>query len=306
MYLVEDFAECGALLPEDEVTEPLEEELCRAFLRDTLQGLKYLHFQRIVHRDIKPSNILISVALSDTGVPSAMLGDLGSAGFIGAADSDDRAELTVLKGSEGTPGYMAPEVLGVVQPDAWAGYEYRGFEADMFSLGATLYQMAYGALPHMPPSGKQMDFFKVKKNAPPFPMESYRNPHLRHLCARLMAVLPQDRLTLEEVRSSPPLARLLRSLAPAPSSHLTLSPPLSFATPAVALTFRAGHEARVCHPRGVGPDGSRGIRAGRRGWRGGRGPRLDARAPREQRPQQRPQQRARLDAAVCRAEANRG
>lgn len=84
------------------------------------------------------------------------------------------------------------------------------FTADMFSLGATLYQMAYGALPHMPPSGKQMDFFKVKKNAPPFPIESYRNPHLRHLCARLMAVLPQDRLTLEEVRLRvPPSRRLL-------------------------------------------------------------------------------------------------
>ena len=270
MYLVEDFAECGALLPEDEVTEPLEEELCRAFIRDTLQGLKYLHFQQIVHRDIKPSNILISVALSGTEVPTAMLGDLGSAGII-SADIDGCSPLDVLAGSEGTPAYMAPEVLGVIQPEMWEGYEYQGFEADMFSLGATLYQMAYGALPHMPESGSQMDFFREKKKEAPFPTKAYQNPHLRHLCARLMAVLPSERLTLDEVRRRFSLSRFVGS-SPPPSATLPISTTrgnLFFPTSRVCLPPppSSGNEARICDVGRIGSNGGGGVCArGRIGW----------------------------------------
>jgi hypothetical protein len=95
---------------------PLDTRL--KYIADLCDGLSHAHERGIVHRDVKPSNVLI-----DDG--SARLVDFGIARELGGATVTSVA---------GSPNYFAPEQL------AGKG-DHR---ADLFSLGATLYELLTG------------------------------------------------------------------------------------------------------------------------------------------------------------------
>jgi len=100
-------------------------------------ALHYAHSNGVVHRDIKPSNIMYDPA-SDT----VKVTDFGIAHV---ADSSGTKTGMVL----GTPGYMSPEQL--------AGKQIEG-RSDLFSLGATFYQLVAGHLPFEGDSLPQLVF----------------------------------------------------------------------------------------------------------------------------------------------------
>jgi mitogen-activated protein kinase kinase len=93
-----------------------------------LEGLTYLYdVHRIIHRDIKPSNILCnsqgSIKLSDFGVSGELINSLANT-FVG------------------TSVYMSPERI--------QGAEYT-VKSDIWSLGITLIELAYGRPPFSEP-----------------------------------------------------------------------------------------------------------------------------------------------------------
>ena len=95
-------------------------------------ALDYAHSVGIVHRDIKPSNVFL---VDDP--PRAMLVDFGVA-------SAEDARLTRTGAIIGTPAYMAPEqARGDAEVDA---------RADIYGLGATLFEMIAGRPPHLGPT----------------------------------------------------------------------------------------------------------------------------------------------------------
>ena len=92
------------------------------------QALHYAHLRNVVHRDVKPDNIL---ALPDG---RAKLTDFGL-----AKDYNNDQDLTRHTSALGTPNFMAPEQFG--------GAKTADVKCDVYSLGATLYNIVTGRLP---------------------------------------------------------------------------------------------------------------------------------------------------------------
>jgi tetratricopeptide (TPR) repeat protein len=114
---LDTWIEPGRLLPVREVLE-----ICA----QVAEALDYAHRRKVVHRDIKPGNIIY-----DRDAGTAKVSDFGVASLLD--DSKTRTG-TVL----GSPSYMSPEQV--------MGRKLDG-RSDLFSLGATLYQLLTGRLP---------------------------------------------------------------------------------------------------------------------------------------------------------------
>jgi CHASE2 domain-containing sensor protein len=95
------------------------------------EGLDYAHKHRVVHRDIKPANIMY-----DRSSGRVKITDFGIAAL---TDMSKTKTGTIL----GSPLYMSPEQV--------SGNKLDG-RSDLYSLGATLYQLLRGELPFEAPS----------------------------------------------------------------------------------------------------------------------------------------------------------
>ncbi|MBI3098713.1 MAG: protein kinase [Planctomycetes bacterium] len=102
---------------------------CARLIAEVADGLDYAHQKGIVHRDIKPDNIMVTPA------GRALITDFGL-----AKDSLD-ATLTASGTVLGTPMYMSPE-------QATASKDEIGPRSDIYSLGATLYELVTGEAPY--------------------------------------------------------------------------------------------------------------------------------------------------------------
>ncbi|WP_342742552.1 protein kinase domain-containing protein [Stigmatella erecta] len=100
-------------------------------LRDVAEGVHAAHRAGLIHRDLKPSNILIERAEDGALKPYVM--DFGLA-------RDWHEEHTATGAVLGTPHYMAPEQ---------ARGEAMDLRVDIYSLGATLYQVLAGVPPFL-------------------------------------------------------------------------------------------------------------------------------------------------------------
>ena len=113
---------------------PLAERRAVYITRQVADALAHSNTFGVLHRDIKPDNILVHpddfVKVSDFGLSRFMSGD--------------DTMLTLPGTAVGTPYYMSPEqARGEVDLD---------IRADLYSLGATLYEMLVGDPPHTGPS----------------------------------------------------------------------------------------------------------------------------------------------------------
>ncbi len=139
-----------------------------------VQALKEAKERGVIHRDIKPGNMILSssgrVKITDFGLSKTEKGGL---------------QITGARHITGTPYYIAPEQ---------ARGETTDFRADIYSLGATLYHLAYG----MPPfEGEHFMAVISKHLSEPlkFPDSPPRDvpPGFPLVLERMMAKKPEER-----------------------------------------------------------------------------------------------------------------
>lgn len=101
-------------------------------------ALDAAHAIGLVHRDVKPENILIN------GEGKALLTDFGIAREMSFLRESGTARTLAATGLPvGTPEYMAPEQLRASNVDQ---------RADIYALGAVLYELLTGSVPHGAPT----------------------------------------------------------------------------------------------------------------------------------------------------------
>ena len=105
---------------------------CLELMLDVCDAVQYAHVKGVLHRDLKPSNILVA---ESHGLPVPTVIDFGIAKVLQAeAQSAESLAFTARGIMLGTPRYMAPE-------NATMGTDQVDFRADVYSLGAILYEM---------------------------------------------------------------------------------------------------------------------------------------------------------------------
>jgi serine/threonine protein kinase len=128
-YIIFELATKGELL--DYITctkENLDERFVKVIFIKIVKALRYLHNLGLCHRDLKTDNIVLSgeeftIKLLDFGFSSKII-----------RTKDGRARHQT--GAVGTKAYAAPEVLNDIP--------YDGEKADIFSLGAILFNLRTG------------------------------------------------------------------------------------------------------------------------------------------------------------------
>ncbi len=141
-------------------TGPLSIALATEYLVQACEALEEAHAAGIVHRDIKPSNLFLTTR--PNGTPCVKLLDFGISKGDLRGGLSNKLHGTHSRTLLGTPFYMAPEQMRASR-DADA-------RADIWALGATLYELLTGRLPFR--AHTLIDLaFKVAQSHP-------RPPHL--------------------------------------------------------------------------------------------------------------------------------
>ncbi len=126
-YIVMELIRGHSLLAEIERRGPMLAEVVACVGALLADALAVAHAAGIIHRDVKPANVMIAAG------GRLLLADFG----VARLETEDSL-VTKTGALLGTPAYMSPEQ---------AGGDTATTRSDLYSLGATLYQLATGSLP---------------------------------------------------------------------------------------------------------------------------------------------------------------
>jgi tRNA A-37 threonylcarbamoyl transferase component Bud32 len=195
-YIVMEFLEgrdLGAILKE---RGPLPVEEAVEYVLQACEAIGEAHKVGVVHRDIKPANLFLTTV---AGKPCVKVLDFGVSKVL-----DAKLQMTADALALGSPLYMAPEQMKAAK---WVDAR-----ADIWSLGATLFELVTGKTPFH--SATVMELFTKVNFEPPTPLAEYRPDAPAGFEAVVFQCLEKDR-----ERRYENVAELAAALAPFGPEH---------------------------------------------------------------------------------------
>jgi serine/threonine-protein kinase len=172
---------------------PLPPKEAATLLKKMAEAMAYAHERSIIHRDLKPANVL----LTEGGEPK--IGDFGLAKRI----QDDESGMTRTGTVLGTPSYMSPE-------QAEGRIHDIGPLADVYSLGAVLYDMLTGRPPFRGTSMLDtLEQLRTREPVPPMQFQPGVPRDLETICLKCLQKDPARRYASAEELAAD-LGRFLR------------------------------------------------------------------------------------------------
>ena len=193
-YIIMEYVDGGTVHNVLRASKRFSELHALIIVEAAAEALQAASAQKIVHRDIKPDNIMLTrrgeVKLADLGI---------------AKNNEEDVQLTRSHVMMGTPAYLAPE-----QARDAHSVDVR---ADIYSLGATLYEMLTGEIPY---PGKSTYDILAKLMSSPVPDPRVLAPNVSPQTAKLVM-----RMLAKEAKHRPAsaaeLLKEIRSLNVLPS-----------------------------------------------------------------------------------------
>jgi serine/threonine protein kinase len=180
-----------------------------------LGALSYAHKQNIIHRDIKPANMMITpdgvVKLMDFGI---------------ARSNKDVGSLTSTGTTLGSLNYMPPEQVRGENADA---------RSDIYSFGASLYEMLTGKLPF--DTDSQYALMTAQLNTDPPPPITLRGdlpPALNQIIMMCMAKDPDRRFQSADALRAALKTVPVTALPAARTTAVPATPSVTVSRPAVS------------------------------------------------------------------------
>lgn len=185
VYIVLEYCGGGDLSQFIKRRGRVDESAAKRFMRQLARGLRAMRKAQLVHRDLKPQNLLLT---SDDLNAELKIADFGFARYI--RDSEGMADTVC-----GSPLYMAPEVLNYQKYDA---------KADLWSVGAILFEMLVGTVPFTGQNQVQL-LRNIQKTEFKIPMHIARelSPECIALLRGLLHRDAKDRISFEEFFNHP-------------------------------------------------------------------------------------------------------
>ena len=189
LNIVMEYAEEGDI--ENKVKENLKHHL--RFKENTiwewiiqiLEGLKYLHDNKIMHRDLKCANIF----LTKNGI--LKLGDLNVSII---------AKLGMAKTQTGTPYYCSPEI--------WKDRPY-DYKSDIWSLGCIIYELCQLRPPFRGTNLKELSRNVIKGYY--LPISNYYSNDLKVIIDMMLRVDANERASTDQLLSHPILKKRIQT-----------------------------------------------------------------------------------------------
>ena len=186
-YLIEEFID-GQTLWERLETEfqILDPHLAAHVVHHLAKGVAASHHAGVFHRDLKPSNIMVS---RDAGLKHVKITDFGIAKMAEEEIADAFKDKESTTGSQTVMGalpYMAPEMI--------EDQKSASLPADIWALGALLYQLISGGLPFGRGLGAVTAIVAAKLPPPPtlFALKAQFRPLSDNLWSIVTASLQKD------------------------------------------------------------------------------------------------------------------
>ena len=149
----------------------------QCYVLQILNGIKYLHKNKIIHRDLKLGNFFLSEKME------VKIGDFGLAAKL---EFNAEKRHTVC----GTPNYIAPEIL-----ENRSGHSY---EVDVWSLGVIIYTLSVGRPPFETPDVKST-YKKIKMCVYGFPEHIPLSENCKSIVSKILKIDPTKRPDLDEI-----------------------------------------------------------------------------------------------------------